>query len=81
MLVVGHSPNLVTFLGSLLVPPSTRTVAQVRLRKGAIARLSLSRGPAVLQSLLEPRLVRALYATSVKSSRRKTSHKPTKAKK
>ena len=78
VLVVGHSPNLVHFLGSLLVPQGTRTVAQVRLRKGAIARLSLGRGPATLQSLLEPRLVRALYATSVKSSRRKTTRKPTK---
>ena len=83
VLVVGHSPNLVSFLGSLLVPHSARTVAQVRLRKGAIARLSLGRGPAILQSLLEPRLVRALYTSSVKSSRRKpsrskTSRKPAK---
>ena len=78
VLVVGHSPNLVTFLGTLLVPHSARTVAQIRLRKGAIARLSLSRGPALLQSLLEPRLVRALYTTSVKSSRRKISRKPAK---
>ncbi len=75
VLVVGHSPNLVTFLGTLLVPPGTRSVAQVRLRKGAIARLSLARGSAILQSLLEPRLVRALYTSSVKSSRRKTSGK------
>ena len=78
VLVVGHSPNLVTFLGTLLVPHGTRTAAQVRLRKGAIARLSLARGPAILQSLLEPRLVRALYSTSIKSSRRKVTRKPVK---
>lgn len=77
VLVVGHSPNLVNFLGSLLVPYSARTVAQVRLRKGAIARLSLGRSPAILQSLLEPRLVRALYTSSVKSSRRKPSRSKT----
>ena len=75
VLLVGHNPNLTSFLGSLLVPQSAHTVAQVRLRKGSIARLNLSRGPATLQSLLDPRLVRALYSTSVKSSRRKISRK------
>jgi phosphohistidine phosphatase len=49
--------------------------ARIRLRKGSLARLSLQSGPAVLQSLLEPRTVRALYATSTKSSRRNTSRK------
>ncbi len=74
VLVVGHNPNLTAFLGTLLVPP-TATPATVRLRKGSIARLSLTRGPAVLQGLLDPRVVRALYATSTKRSRRKTSLK------
>ncbi len=80
VLIVGHSPNLVNFLGSLLVPQSaqtTHTLAQVRLRKGSVARLSLARGPAVLQSLLEPRLVRALYTTSLKSPHRKISRSKT----
>ena len=75
VMVVGHNPNLTSFLGSLLVPHAARTTAQVRLRKGSIARLSLNRGPATLQTLLDPRLVRALYSTSTKSSRRKTSRK------
>jgi phosphohistidine phosphatase len=75
LLVVGHNPNINSFLGSLLVPASTHATAQVRLRKGSIARLSLTRGPATLQWLLDPRTVRALYATSTKSSRRKTSRK------
>ena len=74
LLVVGHNPNLTDFLGSLLVPP-TPGPAKVRLRKGTIARVVLTRGPATLQALLDPRAVRALYTTSTKSSRRKTSRK------
>ncbi len=54
---------------------SGSTPPQVRLRKGSIARLSLTRRPATLQALLDPRLVRVLYATSTKSSLRKTSRK------
>ena len=74
LLVVGHNPNLSTFLGSLLVP-AAGPEARVRLRKGSLARVVLTRGPATLQSLIDPRTVRALYATSTKSSRRKTSRK------
>jgi phosphohistidine phosphatase len=74
LLVVGHNPNLTAFLGSLLVPNSSPE-AKIRLRKGSLARVVLTRGPATLQALLDPRTVRALYATSTKSSRRKTSRK------
>jgi phosphohistidine phosphatase len=74
LLVVGHNPNLTIFLGSLLVPAASPE-AKIRLRKGSIARVVLTRGPATLQALLDPRTVRALYATSTKSSRRKTSRK------
>jgi phosphohistidine phosphatase len=74
LLLVGHNPNLTLFVGSLLVP-ATSAPANVRIRKGTLARLSFSRGPAILQGLLDPRTVRALYATSTKSSRRKTSRK------
>ena len=74
LLLVGHNPNLATFLGSLLVANSNPE-ARVRLRKGSLARVVLTRGPATLQGLLDPRTVRALYATSTKSSRRKTSRK------
>ncbi len=73
VLVVGHNPNLQGFLGSLLVPPMPRidgreqaAGAQIRLRKGSIARLNLTRGPATLQWLIDPRAVRALYITSTK---------------
>jgi phosphohistidine phosphatase len=75
VLVVGHNPNLTNFLGQLLAGPAETTIPGVRLRKGSLARISLMRGPAVLQSLLDPRIVRALYSTSTKSSRRKTSRK------
>jgi phosphohistidine phosphatase len=75
LLVVGHNPNLTNFLGALLVPASSPAPAKVRLRKGTLARVVLTRGPATLQGLLDPRTIRALYATSTKSSRRKTSRK------
>jgi phosphohistidine phosphatase len=75
VLLVGHNPNLTSFLGSMLVDNSSNSPAQVRLRKGTLARLSFTRSPATLQWMLDPRTVRALYATSTKSSRRKTSRK------
>jgi phosphohistidine phosphatase len=75
LLLVGHNPNLSVFLGSLLVPAASAVTPNVRLRKGTLARLSFNRRPATLQGLLDPRTVRALYATSTKSSRRKTSRK------
>jgi len=79
LLVVGHNPNITAFLGQLIAPslptPDDPTHPRVRLRKGSLARLNLQRGPATLQWLLDPRIVRALYATSTTSSRRKTSRK------
>jgi phosphohistidine phosphatase len=76
VLVVGHNPNLSGFLGQLVGSGSDdASPARIRLRKGSLARLSLQRGPAVLQSLVDPRTVRALYATSTRSSRPKTSRK------
>jgi phosphohistidine phosphatase len=77
LLVVGHNPNITQFLGQLVGAGSLEdgATARIRLRKGSLARLSLQRGPAVLQGLIDPRVVRALYATSIKSSRRKTSRK------
>ena len=49
--------------------------AVVRLRKGSLARVNCDVQPASLQWLLDPRVVRALYASSATSSRRKTSRK------
>jgi phosphohistidine phosphatase len=75
VLVVGHNPTISGFLGALLMPTGTSTIPSIRLRKGSLARVTLGRGPAVLQGMLDPRVVRALYATSTKSLRRKTSKK------
>jgi phosphohistidine phosphatase len=84
LLVVGHNPNLTTFIASLMVPSAaSRAIAPgvsagaalVRLRKGSLARLNFTRGPATLLWLLDPRTVRALYATSTAKSRPKTSRK------
>jgi phosphohistidine phosphatase len=75
VLVVGHNPNLTQFLGRLLAGPTETSIPGVRLRKGSIARISIQRGSTVLQYLLDPRIIRALYATSTSSSRRKTSRK------
>lgn len=80
VLVVGHNPNLTSFLGSLLIPAAKYVednggLVPVRLRKGSLARLNMNRGPATLQWLLDARTVRALYATSTAKSRRKTSRK------
>ncbi len=76
VLVVGHNPNLTTFLGSLISSPGRP--ASIRLRKGALARVDTARSPASLQYLLDARIVRSLaktYASSTKRSRRKTSRK------
>jgi phosphohistidine phosphatase len=78
ILVVGHNPNLTQFLGQLLgvgANADAPGTPRVRLRKGSLARVNLQRNTAVLQSLIDPRVVRALYTTSIKSSRRKTSRK------
>jgi phosphohistidine phosphatase len=80
VLLVGHNPNLTLFLGSILMPPGGASdrksgVASVRLRKGSLARLSVVRGPAMLQWMLDPRILRALYDASTTKSRRKTSRK------
>ena len=81
LLLVGHNPNLTAFLAALIAPTSSAPALEagmrppVRLRKGSLARLSYSRGPATLQWLLDPRMVRSLYATSTSKSRSKTSRK------
>lgn len=82
VLVVGHNPNLTGFLSQLLggaSPEEEPTNPHIRLRKGTLARLTMdpkkARSVVTLQSLLDPRLVRAVYSTSTKSPRRKTSRK------
>ena len=80
VLVVGHNPNLQFFLGALLMPQGTVEAGPaptIRLRKGSLARLSIDRStPATLNSLIEPRLARALYNISTRTHRRKPTRKP-----
>jgi phosphohistidine phosphatase len=71
VLLVGHNPNLASFLASLLAPGRIN----IRLRKGAIARVDYTRRPGVLHWLVDPRILRGAYARVTKSSRRKTSRK------
>jgi len=73
--MVGHNPNVTHFLGALLTPATSKVTAAVRIRKGSIARINMERQPATLSWLLDPRMVRAFYMSSAKSSRRKTSRK------
>ena len=72
VLLVGHNPNLPEFLGSLICAPRP---ASIRMRKGAIARVDCTRRPGQLISLLDPRILRQIYASAAKSSRRNTSRK------
>jgi phosphohistidine phosphatase len=80
VLVVGHNPNLEQFLASLIaIAPSNAgskaDLAKIRLRKGAIARVDCTRRPGNLIWLLDPRMLRTLYSSVTRSSRRKTSKK------
>jgi phosphohistidine phosphatase len=80
VLVVGHNPNLQQFLASLIaVAPSSAgsktDLANFRLRKAAIARVDCTKRPGTLLWLLDARMLKALYSSVTKSSRRKTSKK------
>ena len=70
VLLVGHNPNLPLFLTSLLGPR-----VNIRMRKGAIARVDCMRKPGTLHWLVDPRILRGVYARVTKSSRWKTSRK------
>jgi phosphohistidine phosphatase len=73
VLVVGHNPNLAAFLGSVL--EGNGKPLNIRLRKSGLARVDLDRRPAMLQWLMDPRIMKMLYAKAGKSARRKTSRK------
>jgi phosphohistidine phosphatase len=72
VLVVGHNPNLPQFLGALIASPGR---ANIRLRKGAIARIDCTRRPGTLNWLVDPRILRGVYTKVTKRSLRKTSLK------
>ncbi len=73
VLMVGHNPNLFHFLSRLIT--GNGEGASIRMRKGSIARIDLDKHPPRLQWLIDPRAVRAIYASATKSSRPKTSRK------
>ena len=80
VLVVGHNPNLQQFLSSIITSTSANAVANadlgnIRLRKGTLARVDCTRRPGTLNWLLDARMLRTLYSSVTKSSRRKTSKK------
>ncbi len=72
VLVVGHNPSLFQFLGRLVTGNGG---ANLRLRKGAVARVDLDQHPPQLQWLIDPRMGRQIYASVAKNSRPKTSRK------
>ncbi len=72
VLLVGHNPNLQHFLGALVAAPGR---ANIRLRKGAIARVDAQRRPGTLLWIVDPRMIRSVYISVTKSSRRKISKK------
>ena len=73
IMVVGHNPNLSQFLGAIISDAGCE--ASVELKKGAVAKVEMRRSTGTLQWCLTPKLVRALYAAAVESSRPKTSRK------
>lgn len=73
VLIVGHNPNLSRYLTTLLGASPNRD--PIRIRKGAIAKLDMERVVGRLQWLLDPKLTRVVQASSLKSSRPKTSRK------
>ncbi len=72
VLVIGHNPSLSQFLGSMI---STSGRANIRMRKGTIARVDCTRKPGLLVSVADPRAIRQLYMSVAKKSRRKISRK------
>jgi phosphohistidine phosphatase len=73
VMVVGHNPSLSSFLS--LAVSRRGTEDAVDLKKGAVARVEVSHKSAVLLWCITPKIARALYASSTKRSRPKTSRK------
>ncbi len=72
VLLVGHNPNLPLFLASLIMNGSAAPGrAAIRLRKGAIARVDLTRRPGILHWLVDPRILSGVYSSATKVDRRR----------
>ncbi|RRA48952.1 phosphohistidine phosphatase SixA [Acidipila sp. EB88] len=79
VLLVGHNPNLPQFLGSLIMNGSAVPGrAAIRLRKGALARIDLTRRPGMLHWLVDPRILQGVYGNATKTVRRRALKAPLK---
>jgi len=73
VMVVGHNPNLSEFVGSII--SESRSEAAIDLKKGAVAKVDVTRNSAALQWCLTPKVLRTLYDAAAESPRPKTSRK------
>jgi phosphohistidine phosphatase len=73
IMVVGHNPNMSRFL-SLLVTGGLSARA-IEMKKGSVARVEIGAKRAVLNWLINPRILKSVYSSTQTSSRPKTSAK------
>jgi phosphohistidine phosphatase len=73
IMVVGHNPNLSQFLGAIISDSGCE--ASIELKKAGVAKVEMRRSSGTLQWCITQKIVRALYAAAIESSRPKTSRK------
>ncbi|HEY1462595.1 MAG TPA: histidine phosphatase family protein [Terriglobales bacterium] len=73
IMVVGHNPNLSEFVGRSISENGCEAV--VELKKAGVVKVETRRNSAEMQWCLTPKLLKTLHASSVESSRPKTSRK------
>lgn len=73
IMVVGHNPNLSDFLGRTITRATSP--AEVSLKKGAVAQVDTRRNSSGLRWCLTPKVVAAIQAMAVESSRPRSSRK------
>jgi phosphohistidine phosphatase len=73
LMVVGHNPNLSEFLGRVI--SGSGCEAEVELKKGAVAKVELSRSSGVLHWCFSAKILRTLHLAATESSRPRTSRK------
>lgn len=73
LMVVGHNPSLSEFAGRCI--SENGAGAGVELKKGAVAKVEISRQSGKLQWCITPKVLRLLYAATAESSRPKISRK------
>jgi|SRR5581483_2691136 len=73
IMVVGHNPNLSEFVGRLIAEGGCE--AGVELKKGAVARVDVSRDHGTLNWCLTPKVLKTLHTNAAESVRPKSSRK------